>query len=176
MMRSRFQDNIGKLVKRRVASRSDYDALLSNLVGLLEHARRSASRAVNAVLTMTYWEIGRSIFEHQQEGQARAGYGEELLGLLARDLSARFGRGFSRANVSQMRQFYLAYRETIETVSGQSGAKQIVQTPSGQLKAWPFPLSWSHYVRLLSVQDTVARQFYEQESVRGGWSVRQLDR
>lgn len=142
---------------------NEYDALLSGLAGLLEDSRRAAGRAVNSVLTMTYWEIGRRIVEHEQKGKARAEYGEQLLELLARDLSTRFGRGFSLGNVFQMRHFYLAYREKLQTVSGESPGV-------------PFPLSWSHYVRLLSVQDPDARQFYEQESIRGGWSVRQLDR
>jgi len=154
----------------------DYDALLSGLVGLLEDSRRAAGRAVNSVLTMTYWEIGRRIVEHEQKGKARAGYGEQLLKLLARDLSARFGRGFSLGNVFQMRQFYLAYREKVQAVSGEFASQQTFQTLSGKSPGVPFPLSWSHYVRLLSVKDPDARHFYEQESIRGGWSVRQLDR
>ena len=96
---------------------------------------------------------------------------------LSSDLMARFGRGFSRSNVFQMRQFYLAHVEIIQTASEQSRIAGIVQTPSGQLGQLPvFPLSWSHYVRLLTVQDGTARSFYESEAFRGGWSVRQLDR
>lgn len=140
-----------------------YDALLDGVVSLLEIARRTAARSVNSVLTIAYWEIGRRIVEHEQKGEARAEYGELLLDRLAADLSERFGRGFSRSNVFQMRQFYLAYQGKIQTVSG-------------QFDGGPFPLSWSHYTRLLSVTDEVARAFYEQEAIRGGWSVRQLDR
>ncbi len=161
---------------RLESEETEYAALLAGLIGLLEESRRSASRAINSVLTLTYWEIGRRIVVQEQKGKARADYGDQLLDLLARDLSARFGRGFSRANVFQMRQFYLAYREKVQTVSGKSTADPIVQTPSGQSPAVPFPLSWSHYVRLLSVRDSDARGFYEQEAIRGGWSVRDLDR
>lgn len=153
-----------------------YDVLLSSVVELLDRARRTAGRAVNSVLTMTYWELGRRIVEHEQKGKARAEYGKQLIDLLARDLSARFGRGFSRGNVFQMRQFYLEHRDKIQTSSGFSTVEGIVQTPSGLLEASLFPLSWSHYVRLLSVRDSESRKFYEQESIRGGWSVRQLDR
>jgi len=153
-----------------------YDAFLDGVVGLLEDARRAAGRAVNSILSVTYWEIGRRIFEHEQKGKSRADYGELLLDLLSQDLSAKFGRGFSRTNVFQMRQFYLAYRDKIQTMSGQSGTRPIVQTLSGQFDGGPFPLSWSHYVRLLSVTNPDARGFYEQEAIRGGWSVRQLDR
>jgi hypothetical protein len=76
-----------------------------------------------------------------------------------------------------MRQFHLVHVEIVQTASGQSGTAGILQTPSGQLQHLPvFPLSWSHYVRLLTVQDGTARSFYEGEALRGGWSVRQLDR
>jgi len=128
-------------------------------------------------MTATYWQIGRRIVEREQRGSERASYGEELVAKLAKDLTARFGRGFSRTNVFQMRQFFLAYREKIQTVSEFSGADSIVQTPSGFFIGNPaFPLSWSHYVRLLTVPDAEARDYYENESLRGGWSVRELDR
>jgi hypothetical protein len=65
----------------------------------LEGARRAAARSVNSVLTLTYWEVGRRIVEHEQKGDPKAEYGELLLDRLAVDLSERFGRGFSRSNV-----------------------------------------------------------------------------
>ncbi|HLJ49727.1 MAG TPA: DUF1016 N-terminal domain-containing protein [Bryobacteraceae bacterium] len=144
---------------------------------LLEHARQSAGRAVNAVMSSTYWQIGRRIVEQKQKGYDRASYGEELVVNLARDLTARFGRGFSRTNVFQMRQFFLAYREKIQTPSESLEAQPTVQTLSGLSPKGPlFPLSWSHYVRLLTVPEMQARRYYEDESLRGGWSVRELDR
>ena len=132
---------------------------------------------MNAVMTATYWQIGRRIVEQEQQGSDRASYGEELVARLAKDLTARFGRGFSRTNVFQMRQFFLAYREKTQTLSELSEPESIVQTPSGFFTGNPaFPLSWSHYVRLLTVPDAEARDYYENESLRGGWSVRELDR
>jgi predicted nuclease of restriction endonuclease-like (RecB) superfamily len=128
-------------------------------------------------MTATYWQIGRRIVEQEQKGSDRASYGEELVASLGKDLTARFGRGFSRTNVFQMRQFFLAYREKIQTLSEFSGAESIVKTPSGLSSGNPaFPLSWSHYVRLLTVPEAQARSYYENESRRGGWSVRELDR
>jgi predicted nuclease of restriction endonuclease-like (RecB) superfamily len=156
---------------------AEYKTLLLDVSQLLEHARQSAGRAVNAVMTATYWQIGRRIVEQEQKGSDRASYGEELVASLAKDLTTRFGRGFSRTNVFQMRQFYLAYREKIQTLSEFSGAESIVQTPSGLSPVnRAFPLSWSHYVRLLTVPEPHARSYYESESLRGGWSVRELDR
>jgi predicted nuclease of restriction endonuclease-like (RecB) superfamily len=155
---------------------AEYETLLLDVSRLLEHARQSAGRAVNAVMTATYWQIGRRIVEQEQQGSDRASYGEELVARLAKDLTTRFGRGFSRTNVFQMRQFFLAYREKLQTLPGLSKAESIIQTAS-ELSANPaFPLSWSHYVRLLTVPAEQARSYYESESLRGGWSVRELDR
>ena len=156
-------------------SSEEYSSLLVDVTQWLEQARKQAGRAVNALMTTTYWRIGERIFEQEQRGGERVGYGERIVEQLARDLSARFGRGFSRANVFQMRQFYLTYRAKVQTASGLLGTAGIVQTLSGQFDV-PFPLSWSHYVRLLTVTDDAARDYYEHEALRGGWSVRDLDR
>ena len=143
----------------------DYGAVLAEVAELLEAARRAAARSVNAVMTATYWQIGRRLVEVEQEGQGKAEYGERLVERLSQDLTARFGRGFGRSNLFQMRAFYLAYAQKVQTLSGQ------LDTPAAQ-----FPLPWSHYVRLLSVQSDEARAFYETEALRGGWSGRQLNR
>jgi predicted nuclease of restriction endonuclease-like (RecB) superfamily len=133
-------------------------------------------------MTATYWDIGRRIVEHEQSGKARAGYGEALIDRLAADLTARFGKGFSQTNLKQMREFFLAWpiRQTLsdESKSACASPTESVkgQTVSDQLHAHPFSLPWSHYVRLLSVRNVEARAFYEAEALRGGWSVRQLDR
>jgi len=171
----------------------EYGGLIGDIGELLEAARRNAARAVNALMTATYWEIGRRIVEFEQRGKKRAEYGEELLQRLAQDLTARFGRGFSYPNVNKFRQFYLAFPasgilstpsiESIHTIlstpSIESQRKK-GQTSSGELAvrdlAARFPLPWSHYVRLLSTKSAEARRFYETEALRGGWSVRQLDR
>jgi hypothetical protein len=135
-------------------------------------------------MTATYWAIGRRIVEQEQHGAAKAGYGDELILRLSRDLQARFGRGFGRANLFQMRAFYLEYREIVQTASGESpvvaGSKK-VQTASGQLAgrdvvaavANHLPLPWSQYVRLPAVRNPEARRFYETEALRGGWTIRQ---
>jgi predicted nuclease of restriction endonuclease-like (RecB) superfamily len=151
-----------------------YGALLSGISELLEHARRTAARAVNGILTVTYWEVGRRVVEFEQGGQARAGYGEALLKRLAQDLTARHGRGFGAVNLSLMRRFYLSWAAPaiLQTPSEKSPSS----TPAVLQGSSAFPLPWSHYVRLLSVENPNARAFYEAEALRGGWSVRQLDR
>jgi predicted nuclease of restriction endonuclease-like (RecB) superfamily len=152
--------------------------MFSGVAGLLEEARRSAARTVNAIMTATYWEIGRRIVEYEQGGEARAGYGTSLIKRLSEDLSARFGRGFSRQNVQQMRQFYLSW-PSVQIMSEQS---RNCQMSSGKSQidllamAACFPLPWSHYVRLMAVKSTEARTFYEAEARRCGWTGPQLDR
>lgn len=165
-----------------------YSDVLESMVDLLESARRLSARAVNSIMTATYWEVGRRIVELEQGGEKRAEYGELVVKQLAVDLTKRFGRGFSWRNLYQMRSFFETYPDILQKVSAQS-ENQILQTPSAKsqdsateaLTVLPslsacFPLPWSHYVRLLSIDDENARRFYEQEALRGGWSVRQLKR
>jgi predicted nuclease of restriction endonuclease-like (RecB) superfamily len=201
----------------------EYGGLIGGIAELLEAARRTAARTVNAVMTATYWEIGRRIVEFEQQGATRAGYGEQILAKLSQDLTKRFGRGFGRRNLFQIRAFYLAYRSIVQTSSAQLVKEQTLSAQSGagvqatlSLESDPvksqtlfadsqtdksagssrksgisesvirisslsdlagaFPLPWSHYVRLLSVKSVLARDFYHTEALRGGWSVRQLDR
>jgi predicted nuclease of restriction endonuclease-like (RecB) superfamily len=180
----------------KISSVPNYEGLVAELSRLLEQARRWSARAINSAMTATDWEFGRRIVEFEQGGERRAGYGEELIKRLAEDLGRRFGRGFSYPNLSKFRQFYLAYPDKgiLSTASreslvhplstrsmGSSNAGSRPEEPGGastrpQQLAPAFPLPWSHYVRLLSVRNDAARRFYEMEALRGGWSVRQLDR
>lgn len=162
-----------------------YAGIHSSIVELLDAARQAAARSVNALMTASYWEIGRRIVEAEQQGKRRAGYGEQLMERLSTDLTAQFGRGFGVNNLENMRRFFLAYPHSAisQTLSGKLDnglPDEKSQTVSGKLSlaelAQVFTLPWSAYVRLLVVKDDHARQFYEAEALRGGWSVRQLDR
>lgn len=175
----------------------DYSGIHRDIVALLEAARHAAARSVNALMTASYWEIGRRIVEFEQGGQARADYGQALLKRLSVDLSARFGRGFGVVNLQQMRNFYRCWppERIHQTASDKSTGQGILPTPSALSSAdqtsekvsrrfgidlptlaQAFPLPWSAYVRLLSVKSEPARRFYEAEALRCGWSVRELDR
>jgi len=175
-----------------------YDTILSEVIDLLESARHASARAVNVFMTATYWLIGRRIIEWEQAGKERAAYGEALINRLSADLTKRFGRGFSRQNLQKMRLIYRIYppekicqtlsgklpSEKCQTLSGEF--KELVRVGNGKLLmtspeifealSLAFPLSWSHYVRLISVDSEDTRRFYETEALRGGWSVRQIDR
>jgi len=114
-------------------------------------------------MTAAYWLIGRRIVEQEQRGRKRAGYGEELIQQLAKDLTDRFGRGFGKSNLFEMRAFYQANVNIFQTVSGKSDlarASKKLQAASGKTEtpsrisslaelADAFPLSWSHYVLLV---------------------------
>jgi predicted nuclease of restriction endonuclease-like (RecB) superfamily len=173
-----------------------YAGLHHEIADVVESTRAAAARSVNALMTATYWEIGRRIVEFEQGGEGRAAYGEAVIRRLGTDLSQRFGRGFGWRNLAQMRTFYLAWptERILQTLSAKSPAPRIVPTPSAKSPgataagapmrnapepaavAQAFPLPWSAYVRLLSVKAPAAREFYETEALREGWSVRQLDR
>ena len=96
-----------------------YGDIHSGIVELLESARRAAARSVNALMTASYWEIGRRIVEFEQGGADRAAYGAALIKRLGDDLSRQFGRGFGWRNLAQMRAFYLAW--SVDQVSGPFG-------------------------------------------------------
>jgi hypothetical protein len=114
-------------------SSAEYVGLIGGIAELLDAARHSAARSVNALMTATYWEIGRRIVEFEQGGKSKAQYGGEVIDQLASDLTMRFGRGFGRRNLFQIRAFYLAYPSIVQTPSAQSGKGQ---TLSVQSDAW----------------------------------------
>lgn len=132
-----------------------YQQLLGRISTVYATGQVRAHQAVNAHITETYWQIGHDIVEFEQGGNTRAEYGKQLVARLAKDLTVRHGKGFSRSNVMMMKAFYLAFPK--------------VQTLSGQL-------SWSHYVELLSIDDTLERGFYEKQAIAEKWSVKELQR
>lgn len=134
---------------------SNSDAMISEIRDLLAGARQRVATQVNMELLTTYWNVGRIIVEHEQQSQDRAEYGKQTLKALSKELTKEFGKGFSRANLYNMRLFYLTYKK-IQSVTGK--------------------LSWTHYCELLSISDTDKRSFYEKETVNSGWSVREMKR
>lgn len=134
---------------------SEYQRLLGRISEVYTTGQIRAHQAVNVHITETYWQIGHDIVEFEQGGKARADYGTALLANLSRDLKLRHGKGFSRSNLTRIRQFYLGYPKCAK-------ASHI--------------LSWSHYVELLKLDDELERGFYEQQAIREKWSVPELQR
>src|SRR5438045_6331010 len=125
----------GKKASSQTAS-GEYAGLIGGIAELLEAARRTAARTVNALMTATYWEIGRRIVEFEQQGEERARYGEQLLAQLSVDLTSKFGRGFGVDNLQRFRSFFLNYPlESIYATLSRKLPKarsEISQTPSGK--------------------------------------------
>lgn len=140
------------------SAKSNYKTLVLGISDILAQGRKLAHQTVNSVLTMTYWHIGKQIVEFEQGGKERADYGSRLLKKLSSDLTKLFGNGFSERNLEQMRKFYSIWKKS-QTLSAKS-----------------FPLSWSHYVRLMSIENSDERKFYEIECKENNWSVRELCR
>ena len=145
---------------------------LKNVSDVLAKARKNAKTAVNLSMVYAYFEIGRMIVEEEQHGANRAAYGTQLLKELSAYLTGIYGRGFSVTNLKQMRQFYLTYAND-----------QIGQTLSDQFEPLPavstgrkFYLSWSHYLKLMRIDNIDERHFYEIESVKNDWSLSELKR
>ena len=132
-----------------------YNNLVSEIGELLKESRNRYAVATNTILVKTYWHIGRYIVLYEQNGESKAIYGDELINRLSTDLRQKFGRGFSRSNLFMIRQFYLKFPK-IQTVS--------------EL------LSWSHYVELLKLDDTLEMKFYTKQCENEHWSVRELKR
>jgi predicted nuclease of restriction endonuclease-like (RecB) superfamily len=124
---------------------------------LLKQAQTNIVQTVNMSMVITYFQIGRMIIEEEQKGKERAKYGLKLTRELSHRLSKEFGKGFSITNIQQMRNFYLIYQKQ-------------------QTLSVKFNLSWSHYLKLMRIDDINERKFYEIESFKNNWSLRELQR
>lgn len=128
--------------------------IYENIKVTLEKAQQKVYTTVNFVMVETYWNIGKQIYEAQGENE-RAKYGKNLLKFLSEKLTAEFGKGYTIANLKNMRQFYLTFPNSYALRS---------------------QLSWTHYRLLMRVEDNTARNFYLDECVKSNWSTRQLER
>ena len=126
-------------------------------------------------MVQAYWLVGRRIVEEEQLGETRAVYGKYLIRNLSIELQKEFGKGFSERNIEQMRLFYLLY-SIPQTLSAELGITGIAQTVPAELAVPDFQLSWSHYLFLIRIDDKDERNFYEIESTKNQWSLRELKR
>ena len=129
--------------------------LYDSIKDILDIAKNKVNKAVNFAMVDAYWNIGRMIVEEEQNGEDRAGYGEQLLKELSQKLTEEFGRGLSVTNLRNMRLFYQSFQKH--------------QTLSDEL-------SWSHYLLLTKIKEDDKRSFYFMEAIESKWSVRELER
>ena len=133
----------------------DYQQLIDRIGNIYESAKSEIVSAVNIEMLQAYWKIGKDIIEFEQKGKLKADYGKQLLENLAKDLTLKHGKGFSRSNLNYMRLLYNKY-PICETLSHK--------------------LSWSHYYELLKIDDDLAREFYEKQAIVDNWTIRELRR
>ena len=145
---------------------------LRSVSDVLSQARKNAKTAVNISMVYAYYEIGRMIVEEEQQGENRAAYGKQLLKELSAYLTENCGKGFSVGNLKNIRQFYKVY-----------SSDQIGETVFSQFENLPavstgrkFFLSWSHYLKLMRIDDVDERHFYEIECMKNNWSLREFQR
>ena len=173
---------MNKIAGTSSAASDPESVLYASIYALVMSARNTVARGVDLIQVRTNFEIGRHVVAHEQQGESRAKYGQEVLKRLAERLTAEFGRGFSVTNLKFMRQFYLLNAQRMgQTASDpfQIPKGRIGQTPSDLLPASekrPFSLSWSHYVFLLGINKADERDFYEIEAASQNWTVRELKR
>jgi predicted nuclease of restriction endonuclease-like (RecB) superfamily len=136
-------------------SETAYNHLINNIGEILHQNRQQAVQQVNILLVQTYWAIGKHIVEYEQKGNEKAEYGSKLFERLAKDLTKKYGKGFGRSTLIYIRKLYIIY-------------------PIGETLF--HQLGWAHYFELLKIDDSLERSFYEQQTIREKWSVRELKR
>lgn len=136
---------------------------------LVTEARKKVASVANTAQVYTYYEIGRYIVEDEQGGKAKATYGKGVLQRLSERLTAKYGEGWSYANLRSMRQFYLVYSDLLTSGQQIQNADQRSANPT-------FILPWTHYQIIMREENPQARRFYEQEAYNQQWSKRQLQR
>jgi predicted nuclease of restriction endonuclease-like (RecB) superfamily len=165
------------------ASDVSADDLFRRIVEIINDARGRVTRTVNSAMVQAYWEIGRQIVEVEQQGDPRAGYGEQVLAGLSERLTRCFGRGFGVPHLRRIRQFYQVYPasahhapDAVDTDTQQIGAalrSELLPTAQPQFRQ---ELGWTHDRLLMTIANPTARSFYETEAAREGWSCRELER
>ena len=176
-------------MKNVVSKKSDRrPSLFARVVALIEEARQKVASVANLAQVYTNYEIGRQIVEEEQGGKRRAEYGKQIVKDLSLRLTQRFGRGWSEPTLWRIRQFFLLYSDSLNTVEGiicgqdsLNAVERISKTAVGKsantvCQIPKFTLSWSHYLLLMRIADPVERAFYEREATQGNWSFRQLER
>jgi len=130
-------------------------AILNDLVSIIETSQEQAVRSVDFVRVQMYWNIGKRVFEEEQQGKDRAGYGEYLIKYVSDYLEEIYGSGFSQSQIERSRKFYRTF--------------PIASTLWTQL-------NWSQYKLLIRIDNEDKREYYIAESVKNNWTVRQLER
>ncbi len=143
--------------------------LSEKIAALVEQARLQVAKVANSAMVFTYFQIGKMIVEELQNGEKRAEYGTQLLETISTDLKQKFKKGFSVQNLERMRVFYSVYsissnelRNSDVFLKSSNALRISTQNNDTTLL---LPISWSHYLFLLKIENELERQFYEVKSL-----------
>jgi len=156
------------------------NTLSIKIAELVEQGRMQITKTSNMAMVQTYFMVGKLIVEDLQAGVKRAEYGKQLLQQVSKDLMQLLGRGFSVQNLERMRTFYHIYNNSSNDLRNSS----IIQKSSNCLRIFIdkdktislLPISWSHYLFLLRIDNETERLFYEIESFKNQWGLKELER
>ena len=179
---------------RKSQNKNNFKNFTLEIKAIISSARKLTVKSVNSLQVVSNFLVGQRIVEFEQGGKDRAAYGKEILRKLSDEITKDFGKGYSKSNLEYMRKFYLVYSDLIfkktQTASGEL-LNSITQTASGECKelaktegslqisqalSAKLPLSWSHYVFLMSVNNIEERAFYEIEAASENWAIKELKR
>ena len=163
--------------------------LVNDLRSIVSKARSKAFAAVNYSLVERNWRIGQRIVEQEQNGASRAEYGKHVIEVASAALTEEFGKGFSYTNIANYKRFYLTFnnlqilqtvseefnnpiQQTLPAKSSAPHKEDKAESAQSELRLLP----WSHYERLIRVEDRKAREWYAKEAFEQGWSFRTLNR
>ena len=163
-------------MSKELANIDSNDHLAEQIATLIENAKQHVVTVVNSTMIVTYYEIGRMIVEHEQKGALRAEYGKSVLKELSKNLTNRFGRGFSVDNLENMRRFYITYSsEVISEIPSRKSIAQKSETVSRIFELSPTNLQ-TLSAQFMRITNDKERKFYENEATNERWSLRELKR
>ena len=159
-----------KLENKKGSLNHTDNLFLDEIKQIVRSARQKAYSAINFAQVEANWLVGKRIVEEEQAGKERAEYGKYIIRIVAQELTQEFGGGFSVTNIKNFKKFYLLFKDLS---IGQTVSAQLGESKSQTL---PDLLSWSHYERLIRVENEQARAWYLKEAAANNWAVRTLDR
>ncbi len=153
------------------------EELCKNSIELVEYAKTLSVRQISQIQLMTYFTLGCWIVEEQQAGENRAAYGKRIIKRLSQELTKHYQKGYSEDTIERCRNFYILYKDrisaTVLRIFAERKTAEVLRILSEEM---PFGLSWSHYLRLMRIDDANARNFYEIEAKKSNWGLRELSR
>lgn len=168
--------------------KSEEKTFVNDIKQIVSTAKFQSYKAINLMQVASNWLVGKRIVEQEQKGAAKAEYGRYVIRLASETLTQEFGKGYSETNVKSFRKFYMMFDKILiqktpsanlpigQTLSAQFNSIELLKHINQIKQALPAELCWSHYERLMRVEDDTARLWYMQEAASQQWSFRTLDR